>query len=356
MAEKKNQHFVPKVHLKHFAKDNFKKQIDIWLPKHNRIILGASINDQCAKNYFYGKDLKVENFFNFPEGVFGQISNRLMIDSSPTKSDLDALLFFWLLQHIRSERAASEKMLLEIAMREKISLGEETDSNLEKFLGKPMSIPDVIKLNLDNARYYYDNIIDLRLAILINNTKYKFIMSDNPAVSSNKFILKRFKNHNWGLAGAGIYLFMPITPKIGFLAFDKYIYELSGRIGHTCKITDSEAKALNQLVYLFSDNLIVLPPNENHENTIEPLRKISQTKPENLMRVNIAVKDNSQFSHEYTRYLTASDEDFKKFGGLIHIQSLPPTVPMHFQKLKIKCNPRFIDTKSGAGLRRFRAK
>lgn len=94
MAEKKNQHFVPKVHLKHFAKDNFKKQIDIWLPKHNRIILGASINDQCAKNYFYGKDLKVENFFNFPEGIFGQISNRLMIDSSPTKSDLDALYSF----------------------------------------------------------------------------------------------------------------------------------------------------------------------------------------------------------------------------------------------------------------------
>jgi len=77
MAEKKNQHFVPKVHLKNFATDDRKKQITIWLPKQDRVISGASIRDQCSKSYFYGKGMRIEEYFNSPEGVFGKIVEHL---------------------------------------------------------------------------------------------------------------------------------------------------------------------------------------------------------------------------------------------------------------------------------------
>lgn len=357
MAEKKNQHFVPKVHLKQFSTDIRKKKIDIWLPKYDRIVHGASIGDQCSKSYFYGKDLDVENFFNSPEGIFGSIVNRLVKTKSPTQDDLDRFLFLWLLQYVRAERYLTEQILMMAAMREKVALGQDDNLELQKYLGKPMGVDDAMKMSLASAREYYGIISDLRSVLLVNNTKTGFIMSDNPAISSNKFVLKRFMRYrNWGLGGAGLYVFIPLTPTIGFLAFDRNVYELVGRKGRTCVLSERDAKALNQTVFLFSNNVVILPPDTDYIRIVENLKLVSDSKPVRTMRVNVAVKDDNQGEQRGNRFSIASDKEFETAShGLIHVESIPPIVPTHLPKLRIRQLPRFIDTNSGAGLRRFGA-
>lgn len=357
MAEKKNQHFVPKVHLKQFSTDVRKKRVDIWLLKHDRIIHGASISDQCSKSYFYGKDLDVENFFNSPEGVFGSVVNRLVKTPVPTQDDLDTLLYLWLLQHVRAERTLTEQLMMMATMREKAALGQDDNEELQEFLGEPMGVDDAIKMALESTREYYGIISDLRSVLLVNNTKTGFIMSDNPAVSSNKLVLKRFKGHrNWGLNGAGVYVFVPLTPTIGFLAFDRYVYELVGRTGRTCVLSEKDVKALNQTVFLFSNHTVVLPPGTDYTSIVENLKMVSESKPVSTMRVNLAVKDDHQGEQGSSRFSVASDNEFETASdGLIHIESVPPIVPTHLPRLRIRQSPRFIDTKSGAGLRRFGA-
>jgi hypothetical protein len=77
-----------------------------------------------------------------------------------------------------------------------------------------------------------------------------------------------------------------------------------------------------------------------------------------MMRVNTAVEDPDQEQDGSKRFSVASDEEFASSskGGLIHLESVPPIVPRHFPKLRIKQNPRFMGTKSGAGLKRYGSK
>lgn len=131
MAKKKNQHFVPKVHLRYFAKDESRRQIDVWLPKQDKIISGASIKGQCSKNYFYGKDLKIENFFSSPEAMFGRTVDQLVKCQAGDEKAFGNLLFLWLLQHLRAERTITEHLLMMSAMREKASLGQDDNKGLQ---------------------------------------------------------------------------------------------------------------------------------------------------------------------------------------------------------------------------------
>ncbi len=357
MAEKKNQHFVPKVHLKKFASDDKKKQISIWLPKQDRVILGASIRDQCSKSYFYGKDMKIEEFFNSPEGMFGKIVDHLTEPQEVDSETLRGLLFLWLLQHLRTEKMAKEHMQVMSAMRDKITLGQDDNDELNEWFGAPVALPEVVEMTLDSAKHFFDVISDLRCVLLVNRSKTDLVMSDNPAVSSNKLMLMRYmKYRNWGIGSAGLYVYMPLTPRLGFLAFDSYVYELTGRNGKTCALKEKDAIALNQLVYLLSNSLIVLPPLGDTKKIVESLKEVNSAKSECTTRVNVAVETEEQNIEESKGYSVVSDEEFKnsKMDSIIHLESVPPIVPQHLPKLLIKQRPKFIDTKSGAGLTRYR--
>ena len=68
MAEKKRQHYVPKFYLKLFSWDD-KKLINIYNISHKQIIPNGTLEKQCYEDYFYGKDLVIENSFGTIESV-----------------------------------------------------------------------------------------------------------------------------------------------------------------------------------------------------------------------------------------------------------------------------------------------
>lgn len=356
MADNKNQHYVPKTHLKNFSTDKDKRRIDVWLHKHDKLVFGASIKDQCSKSYIYGKDLTVEEFFQYPEQLFGSLIPKLSQQDCADSNSLRQLLFFWLLQYIRSERALTEQLFVMNAMRDMISLGQENNTRLKDWLGPPSGTPEAMRIALDSAKDVFDVISDLRCALLVNRTGTCFVMSDNPAVSSNKLVLKRYMHYrNWGLESAGLYVYMPLTPHLGFIAYDKDVYELNGRNGNKCVLREADVIALNQLIYLFSNNIIVIPPNNDLDITIKYLKEVNFAKPERTLRLNLAVEDEQQERKGSTKFSGASVDEFAKAKtrGLIHLESIPPVVPRHFPKLQIKQMPKFIDTNSGAGLKRY---
>jgi hypothetical protein len=84
MAEKKNQHYVPKQYLRFFSWDN-KKQINIFNIKRSEIIEGASLADQCSEPYFYGKNLVIENGFAPLEKAVTKLLNLIIESNSAPK-------------------------------------------------------------------------------------------------------------------------------------------------------------------------------------------------------------------------------------------------------------------------------
>lgn len=356
MAINKNQHFVPKTHLRQFSTDANRRMINVWLPKHNKIIYGASIKDQCSKSYIYGKDLEVEELFQHPEGILGKIITELNESQRPERETLTQLLFLWLLQHIRSERALTENVLLMAAMRDMIMLGDKGSEELKQWMGPATGTEEAIKITLESTREIFSAIADLKCVLLINNTKNGFAMSDNPAVSSNKLVIMRYpKYRSWGLGGAGLYIYMPLSPRIGFFAYDKHVYALSGIAKNLCNLNESDVKHLNQLVYLLSNHAVVLPPFGDVEDIIRSLSKVKAFKPENTARVNFAIEDESQQHPGHKRFSVASmgEVEKQKRNTLLHFETTPPIFKSHFPKLKIKTRAMFIDTNSGAGLKRY---
>jgi len=270
-------------------------------------------------------------------------------------TELETLKHLWLFQFVRSKRALTERLMIEAAMREKISIGQEDNPFLAEFFGQPLNEEGVLKSVLQSCDDFYATISDLKSVLLVNNCGEGFVLSDNPAVSSNKLVLMRFRNYgNWGLQSGGYYLFYPLTPKLALLAYDQSVYELRGRHVNCCEVNASDVRALNQLVYLHSDNLIILPNFGDQRKIIDNLKAVSEVKPDTLWRLNVAVKDDSRSTEERSVFLIATDEEFSKSGhGLVHVESVPPSVPRHLPRLKIKHAPKFVDTKSGSGLVRW---
>nr|WP_262895928.1 DUF4238 domain-containing protein [Marivirga aurantiaca] len=71
---------------------------------------------------------------------------------------------------------------------------------------------------------------DLEMKLLVNKTKKMFIVSDNPAVKYNQFLEKR--NHPGGHLGIftkGLQLFIPLSPSLMLVYFDKWAYKYGNK-------------------------------------------------------------------------------------------------------------------------------
>ncbi|MDL2227229.1 DUF4238 domain-containing protein, partial [Deltaproteobacteria bacterium OttesenSCG-928-M10] len=62
MTAYKNQHYIPQFYLKNFASDDLGKAINLYNLKSKKHIRNVPIRHQASRDYFYGKDLKIENF------------------------------------------------------------------------------------------------------------------------------------------------------------------------------------------------------------------------------------------------------------------------------------------------------
>src|SRR3546814_20350580 len=83
MAFNKNQHFVPKVHLRPFSLDGENLAISLINLRQMKPIPNAPVKNQCSSDYFYGRDPKLESAINFVENNYGEVV-RLLEDGHPT--------------------------------------------------------------------------------------------------------------------------------------------------------------------------------------------------------------------------------------------------------------------------------
>src|ERR1700730_14803707 len=97
MPHNKRQHFVPKFLLKNFASDSDGRQISLINLKRMLVVRGASLKEQCYRDYFYGTSNVLEKQLGVMEGRFAaRISEMLqsgnVLRSLEVRSDLVILL------------------------------------------------------------------------------------------------------------------------------------------------------------------------------------------------------------------------------------------------------------------------
>ena len=81
MATNKNQHFIPRCHLRPFTLQSEGVAISLINLDRKQFIPNAPVKNQCSKDYFYGTDENLENAIQLVESEYGRALNDLVRSS-----------------------------------------------------------------------------------------------------------------------------------------------------------------------------------------------------------------------------------------------------------------------------------
>ena len=96
MPEKKKQHYIPKFYMRLFTNDNKFLAVNNVLSK--KIYERVPYENQCYKDYFYGKDGVLENQLSDMETEWSIIIKKALDKEILSDNDLNSLKKFALYQ------------------------------------------------------------------------------------------------------------------------------------------------------------------------------------------------------------------------------------------------------------------
>ncbi len=211
MPEKKNQHYVPKFHLKFWSGN--KPNIQSFIKSTGKLI-STSISDQVSKDYFYGKDLIVENLFGELEGNCAKIIDNLNENVQLEQYDEIRIKVFITTLYYRN---ISYKKFLD----------ELIDSNIKEYLHILNETLDHVKLNINFSCFWKDYFSlfffvfnDLKLELIdIDDSVYT---NDNPVFNFNLYLNKQMN----GIVDRGLVFIVALKPNLIGILYDEIIYGL----------------------------------------------------------------------------------------------------------------------------------
>lgn len=344
MPNNKKHHYVPKFYLRRFSPSE--SSICLWNIKKQKLINTANLKNQCYKDYFYGKDLKLEKILCQIEGATATILKKIdELQMPPPRStpDLYDLILFILSQHFRTTRKAdaTEETFDFLIKRTYRHTAEEMNIDLDKFR---IAMNDPAQFILSLAFQYFPLLIDLEAKLIINKTKIEFITSDNPVVMCNPLLSFRKIFSNTGLATKGLMIFFPISPGSTLILYDKTSYQLGNPNISTIETTlERDINEINAIQYCSAKENIYLNCADFNIHLLH--KKASPLRPQKTNKFNI-MKIN-----EDREFITTSNVDIDTNLSLSFLRTRTSTKKwlnnlkrQSFQPAIILRNPELHDT------------
>lgn len=237
MSNNKKHHYVPRFYLKRFSPDG--RSISLWNIKNKTKVPSANLKHQCYKDYFYGKELKVEKALGLVEGRTSHIMRLIDEYRTPPTNDSEeylTLVLFMLMQYGRTAYSADALDEMNDKMMKHL-LGPKAEAegiDLSKFI---IGIKDSAQYSLGMVTQFYPLMLDLGCKLILNETTTEFVTSDNPVVLYNQLL--SFRNHgsNTGLAAKGLQAFPPISSNLLLVFYDCESYSIGTMSKPYVKIT-----------------------------------------------------------------------------------------------------------------------
>lgn len=240
MPALKNQHFVPRCHLRPFTLDGEGLAINLFNFARRRTVPNAPVKNQCSADYFYGKDLHYEKRMQVIEGLYSAALLRVSNPSYKLISDDDLEVFraFWVLQHLRTEAASRAFAALSDEM-------VDTTGAPEMFR---TSVAEAVQVVMSTVPETASVVSDLKVCLLHNRSSVDFFTSDDPAIHTNRWYLRPGHERlgSPGLAKSGAICLIPLTPRHLFLAYDGDVYSLPIANHWVHVRSESDVRLLNQ--------------------------------------------------------------------------------------------------------------
>ena len=345
MPANKSQHYVPKVYLRAFAQ-NEGKTINIYNVRSSRLIPNASLADQCAGDYFYGRDGALEQTLGILESTYGVLLKA--IDKEINNKEYDLLNEFAYLQYSRTASALSRGMEMLQGMHETAHAGITKIPDLDT--SHMSSVLKGINLYVTTR----EMIRDLKTCILRNNTHLDFITSDDPVILTSKFYVQKLQDRFFGIGSAGVTFFMPITPRLMMMSYDADIYYpgTESRVINLSKRAD--VLALNELQFVKDQKNIYFYNFEQGQQISEHFAAVTGKWRGYEPRFLVHIRDGFKYGYEYFRLATG--EERAKPGNKLIGQSLGHPIPSTWPSiLSYRLKPKTFYNGSSVGHLRLEA-
>ncbi|HEX8388252.1 MAG TPA: DUF4238 domain-containing protein [Sphingomonas sp.] len=306
MPDNKNQHYVPRCHLKPFSLN--REGVAINLYNHPRDIIrgGAPIAGQCAKSYFYGEDLVIERALQKLEGRYAAVVRCVEADEPLDAADAAFLRDFVLLQWCRTDGALRRRREVMQAMDDAARRGLE---HIERD-ASDMSQIALISGSLSVWASAGEDVKDLRVLILRNHSGIEFVTSDDPAVVTNRVFLQRMRDPNFGIVNVGALLVMPLSPRRAVVCYDHDCYAPIGRSGSYLNVNrHQDAAAFNEFQYLNAiSNVYFAGPIANGERIRSAFAAIAARRPPERFRMWQGISEGIAGEFECFRQIAEGEE------------------------------------------------
>ncbi len=336
---------MPRCHLKPFSIDGKGAAVCLYNLKSDRLITNAPLRNQCARDYFYGPDGRLETAFQPLEGNYANVIRRLPSRSGQMNPvDLEFLRDFSLLQSLRTEMAARRFSIINSAIYDMFKMHDpESVSDVD------LGVASILHSALSSFQQNRQTISDLKCALILNRTMTHFVTSDDPAVFTNRFYLQRLNDNNFGIKNSGAMLFMPLTPVHAFVCYDPYCYMVPDIVGSVLELKDiRDVFAVNQLQFIRAGANIYFRDWKDGDRVRKEVAEVADRRLEVWGAVNYLIEESR--SGDFIKYRIATEEEIRKVDKLIfHAEGYHPDPKDWLSKIKWHPKPRTINTRSAAG-------
>jgi hypothetical protein len=260
VAEKKNQHYVPKFYFRFFSGDQ--DCISLLTRKDGRIVEQAPIKSQASRDRFYG-NAEVEDAIAKLDALFSVALQKLRVSSdchALPEQDYLTVLQGIAFQRSRTQSARSKskaaqdritQLQVEVALNTSTSMSEAERAEYRKMLStvtveaNPQHYQvHEMRIAVECAHY----LSDLFPVLLINKTNRPFIFGDAPAVFYNSYCREVEHTGVLGFQQSGLQVFLPLGPDRLLALIDPATYRLRRLRGSLISITNlSDVAGLNKL-------------------------------------------------------------------------------------------------------------
>ncbi|TIM36791.1 MAG: DUF4238 domain-containing protein [Mesorhizobium sp.] len=349
MAENKNQHFVPRVHLSPFSVCAEGKAIHLFNLDRNQSFFDAPVKNQCSRDYFYGQDPRLETAIQTVEGHYGDCVSSLLKPRAVIK-DLHATILrrFAYLQHVRTEAAARRSA--EFAFAATSVKGADFEQP---------SFKEAVKSAVISAMHHYAKTMsvvdDLKVRVVRNLTSVPFLTSDDPAALANRWHQqhRHAQHRSFGISSAGALLFLPLSPTLLAVLLDGDVYQAEHVGGWIDVSNTADILACNHQQVLNCAANLYFGERSSGDDVQAIAISVAHLRPPSRFDVVMAVADGRTETH--THYAVVDAPNAREHDDvLIHVRTVRPVPPTWPSFLKFR-NNRFVFTNdTGAGFRRRR--
>jgi len=289
VPEYKNQHYVPK-HLLRGWTDN--ERLPVYNLDNQQEYPPTSLSNLCSEDYFYGGP-EMEQSMDGLERRHAEIINKIRSAKSFDvlgKMDIFHFCVFVLLQRNRTKQQKREtEELMDNLAKEYLEMQIETgEVNPELSDGRSvLDVLDKYKITHERPLAYpmlhaltgVDLIIDLEVAVIVNTTDEKFVVSDHPVVHDNPRFKDQYDRFLAGIQNRGIQIFVPLSDWVQIMLYDPaaYIIDYSNKDKRRVLATSEEVVAgLNDMQMINASENIFYRTSNQEQEFIEAQQRLSE--------------------------------------------------------------------------------